>query len=125
MFSIKIYFLCIFKIILSPLNSAMEEINASISDTELFTKGDSQIMFQRMGNFILVYVVKTPAISSGETVELGRTSMKYSSASPIFIGSSGPLYECYINIDKYVVTLKNRSATNITNAWYKGFAILG
>lgn len=103
----------------------MEEINASISDTELFTKGDSQIMFQRMGNFILVYVIKTPAISSGETVELGRTSMKYSSASPIFIGSSGSLYECYINIDKYVVTLKNRSAANIANAWYKGFAILG
>ena len=31
MFSIKIYFLCIFKIILSPLNSAMESISG-ISD---------------------------------------------------------------------------------------------
>lgn len=30
MFSIKIYFLCIFKIILSPLNSAMELINLNL-----------------------------------------------------------------------------------------------
>lgn len=107
---------------------ALNSIIENLTKTETLRGGDSVVVFQKVNTYVMVYISKMPALSPGQTIELGKSTLIKNTANIITVGSyggTGVMFDLFLKITMDgVVTLTNMTDKSIAAVYYKGSCIL-